>query len=179
MASNNPGGVELETTVTTLNQMRDEKVIGEYAIGGAVAAIFYIEPFTTFDLDVFFITPNPSEGLISLTEIYEYLRAHGYQAEAEAVRIGSWPVQFLPAYNPLVEEAVTAAREVILGQTLTRVMRAEHLVAIMLQTGRLKDYARIGEFLRQKVVDLDELRGVLSRHGLLDKWEEFRSRFGI
>ena len=43
----------LESTLSVLNEMQAVGVLGEYAVGGAVAAFLYIEPGTTFDLDIF------------------------------------------------------------------------------------------------------------------------------
>lgn len=43
-------------------------------------------------------------------------------------------MRFLPVFNPLIEEALDQAIETRFEQTMTRVMSAEHLVAIMLQT---------------------------------------------
>jgi len=54
----------VEKTLRVINRMETDGVIGRYAIGGAVAAIFYIEPFTTYDLDIFFAADIPG-GLIT------------------------------------------------------------------------------------------------------------------
>jgi hypothetical protein len=70
-----------------------------------------------------------------------------------------------------LEEAVKQAKEVRFQRTKTRVMEAEHLVAIMLQTGRLKDPARIAQFMEHEVVDQERLADILARHGLIKKWE--------
>ncbi len=148
-------------------------VVERYAIGGAVAAIFYIEPINTNDLDIFFRVENLSADLTFLSPLYDYLTALGYKAQGEAVNIEGWPVQFLPVFNPLLEEAVEEAREIKFKLTKTRVMQAEHLVAIMLQTGRLKDYARIMQFVEQKVIDDARLSDILGRHDLMKKWKTF------
>ena len=58
-----------------------------------------------------------------------------------------------------------------------RVMTAEHLVAIALQTGRAKDFARILQFVESGVLDSTKLDPILIRHGLLAKWEQFGDRF--
>ena len=42
----------MERTIKVLNQMKSEGVILDYALGGAVAALFYMEPIETHDLDV-------------------------------------------------------------------------------------------------------------------------------
>ena len=43
----------MEAALKVLNEIEREGVITRYAIGGAVGAIFYMEPFLTYDLDVF------------------------------------------------------------------------------------------------------------------------------
>jgi hypothetical protein len=57
------------------------------------------------------------------------------------------------------------------------VLGAEHLVAIALETGRAKDFARIVQFLEQDAVDADKLNQILVRHGLLPKWERFKRKY--
>jgi len=152
--------------------MVKDGVIEQYAIGGAVAAIFYIEPINTNDLDIFFHVKDPSAGLDILAPLYEYLSGLGYKGQREAIDIEGWPVQFLPVFNPLLEEAVEQAKEVRFQRTKTNVMQAEHLVAIMLQTGRLKDQARIAQFMEHEVVDQERLADILTRHGLIEKWKK-------
>jgi len=156
--------------------MVKDGVIEEYAIGGAVAALFYIEPINTNDLDIFFHAKDSDAGLDILSPLYKYLSGLGYKGKAEAIDIEGWPVQFLPIFNPLLEEAVGQAKEVRFQRTTTRVMQAEHLVAIMLQTGRLKDHARIAQFIEHDAVDQKLLTGILRRHGLIKKWELNRKK---
>jgi len=163
----------MEKTLKVLNRMVKDGVIEQYAIGGAVAAIFYIEPINTNDLDIFFHVKDASAGLDILAPLYKYLSDLGYKGREEAVDIEGWPVQFLPVFNPLLEEAVEQAREVRFQRTKTRVMQAEHLVAIMLQTGRLKDHARIAQFIEHEAVEKKRLAGILARHRLNKKWETF------
>jgi len=59
----------------------------------------------------------------------------------------------------------------------TWVLRAEHLVAIALQTGRTKDYARIVQFLEQDAVDANKLNRVLESHGLVSQWDKFKRKY--
>jgi hypothetical protein len=112
-----------------------------------------------------------------LSPIYEYLKKYGYHPEGAMVNIEGWPVQFLPVFKPLIEEAVEQANETVYNQTPVRVMRAEHLVAIMLDTGRPKDYARMARFLEADVLDMDALLDILSLHDLDAKWLENQRRF--
>jgi hypothetical protein len=167
----------VEKTLEIINRMEADGVIGRYAIGGAMAAVFYVEPFATFDLDIFFAA-SVSGGLITMTPVYEYLKTAGYEAEGEAVNIEGWPVQFLPTYNPLVAEAVEQAVEIEFKRTPTRVLSAEHLVAVMLQTGRAKDYARAAKFLEEGVVNVERLTEILTRHDLSDEWRELAGESG-
>ncbi len=169
----------MEQTYKIINQMRQDGIIDRYAVGGAIAAIFYVEPFTTFDLDVFCAFTASGSGLVLLTPIYDYLQERGYQPEKETINIEGWPVQFLPIFNSLIDEAVIEATEFVVGETPVRVMRPEHLVAIMLDTGRAKDYARVDRFLEAAAVNLDNLSEVLARHNLTNKLEDFRSKFKV
>ena len=74
----------------------------------------------TFDLDVFVVLPKLGAGLLSLSPIYEALRRRGYGEEKDTVLIEGIPVQFLPAYNSLIEEALAQARETDYEGALTR-----------------------------------------------------------
>lgn len=140
-----------------------------------MGATFYVEPLLTFDLYVFVELPQTGTGLVSMTLLYETLRMQGYQPEAECVNIEGVPVQFLPIYNPLVEEAVVEARETLYEQTPMRVMRVEHLIALCLQTGREKDHQRVRVFREQAEIDVGYLAGVLARHHLEMQWKQWTS----
>jgi hypothetical protein len=89
------------------------------------------------------------------------------------VPIEGVPVQFLPAYNALLEEALHEARDTMYEGTPTRVLRAEYLVAICVQTGRDKDRQRARLLYEQATLDLDYLANVLTRLGLEGKWKEW------
>ncbi len=167
----------MEKTLKVINRMKADGVIDDYAIGGAVAAIFYVEPFDTFDLDIFFAVKSPPHELAVLAPLYEYLATRGYTEDREYVQVEGWPVQFLPIYSPLIAEAVQAAMEIKFKRTPTRVMRAEHLAAIMLETGRPKDYARLSQFLEAGVLDAVALADVLARYGLSKKWQAFLRKY--
>jgi hypothetical protein len=159
-------------TFQTINQMRSDGIIGEYAIGGAVGATFYLEPAATQDIDVFISFQQPGL-LITLSPLYEYLTGRGARVEQEYIVIGDWPVQFLPTADALDEEAIAQAIDTDVDGTLVRVMTAEHLVAIALRTGRGKDKIRVGQFIESGALDAKRLDDILQRHGLLAKWERF------
>ena len=56
-------------------------------------------------------------------------------------------------------------------------MRPEHLVAICLETGRIKDYERIAKFVEQEALDSGALKRIFADHGLLEKWGRFMQRY--
>jgi hypothetical protein len=168
----------VKETLTIINQMQADGVIGKYAIGGAVGATMYLEPAATLDVDIFVTIPtSPGSSLISLTPIYDYLRAHGGTVEHEHINIGGWPVQFLPPGDELEREAVSEAAETNVEGVPTWVMPAEHLVAIALRTGRPKDYIRVLQFIEQDAVDREKLHAILEHHGLTSKWRRFQRRY--
>ena len=158
-------------TLEILNDVETEGVFSRYAIGGAMAATFYTEPVLTFDLDVFILLPSESGGsVISLDALYGALRKRGYNEEGETVSIEGVPVQFLPAYNALIEEALEQAREIDYEGVPTRVVKAEYLIAICLQTGRAKDRARVAMLREQAELDGALFADVRKRHHLEKKW---------
>lgn len=168
----------MKNVFTTLNEMQADGVIGGYAVGGAVGATFYLEPVATLDIDVFVhFTASGGNLLITLTPLYAYLQAKGYEAWGEYILIGDWPVQFLPPPGPLEEEAVSRAVHTEVDGVPLRVMTAEHLVAIALATGRAKDNARLLQFIEAGALDAAKLDDILTRHHLLEKWENFGKRF--
>ncbi len=159
--------------------MLTDGVIGSYAVGGAVGATFYLEPVATLDVDIFVHLSPSSAGsaLLALTPVYEYLLPRGFSAEGEYIRIGAWPVQFLPPAGPLEDEAIAGARTVAVEEIPVRVMTAEHLVALALSTGRAKDFSRILQFIEAGALDTAVLDDIFARHGLLPKWEQFGRRY--
>jgi len=170
--------VSLKHTLEIINQMQADGIIGKYAIAGAVGATFYLEPSATEDIDVFVLLPTtPGSSLLSLAPINEYLKARGCKDEGERILVGDWLVQFLPAHGALEREALDEAVATQVEGVPTYVPTAEHLVALALQTGRAKDYARIVQFLEQDAVDADKLNRVLMRHGLVPKWEKFERKY--
>ena len=162
----------MKRTLEVLNELERGGVLDRYAIGGAMGATFYVEPLLTFDLDIFVVLPQ-SGNLLSLALLYDGLRARGYAEEGECVLIEGVPVQFLPAYNLLLEEALAEAREISYEEVPTRVVRAEHLIAICLHTGRDKDRDRVRILREQAELDMIYLAGILRRHSLEGKWQQW------
>jgi hypothetical protein len=157
----------MEKALIVIEEITRLGIIKSYAIGGGIAATYYIEPVLTYDLDVFFIPVK--EGLDELAPIYEFARNRGYSEEAEAILIEGFPVQFIPAYNDLVREAVAEALVTRYHNVQVRILRAEYLTAIALQTGRVKDNERVVRLLESETVDKDVLSRIVEKYGLTDR----------
>lgn len=73
-------------------------MIEDYAIGGAVAAIYCLEPFDTADLAVF--VRERRAGLMILAPVYYYPTGRGYEAKSKSIHIEGLSVEFLHIFNP-------------------------------------------------------------------------------
>ena len=107
--------------------------IADYAIAGAIAQTFWDEAIPTFDLDVLVLLGPRESVLVSLEPIYQWAKQRGYSKEAEHVVISGVPVQFLPAFNELAEEAVVNAKILPFNGLPMRVVAPEYLIALWLQ----------------------------------------------
>lgn len=166
----------MKDTLIEINALTESGIIGQSAIGGAMGATFYLEPISTYDLDIFVLFETPPL-ILTLTPIYDFLTARGHEPEGDAIKICDWPVQFLPAESPLLKEAVEQAETVDFEGVPTRVMKAEHLMAIALQTGRGKDFARLLTFVESGIVNETVLDDILNRHALTDAWTKFERNY--
>ena len=147
-----------------------EGIIERYAIGGAVGATFYIEPSAIQDVDVFVVFNQP---ILSLAPIYAYFTARGAVVQDEHLTIADWPVQFLPSTTPLVEDALAHAVGMSVDGQSVAVLSQEHLAAIALETGRMKDKIRLAQFLESPTFDRARFQTFTERFGLTDKWMRF------
>lgn len=159
-----------------LNEMRDAGVIRNYALFGAVAQMRYTEPVATLDADVLIAVPSP-DRLDTLAEVYSFCAKKGFRPDGEAIRVGTWPVQFVPAFNPLTVEAMERADVADFEGVPLRVVRADHLAAIALSTGRAKDFTRILALLETGSVTAQQVAALAARHDLGEAWQRFTSRF--
>ncbi len=156
--------------------MRSSGVITDYALFGAAAQMRYTEPVATLDADILVDLPE-RHRLDALTPIYEFCARKGFHPEGEAVRVGAWPVQFIPAYNTLVREAMQRADTADFEGIPFRVVRADYLAVIALSVGRHKDLIRILALLESGSVSRAGIAGLADEHGLKDKWQRFVERF--
>jgi len=166
----------MEKVAKLLEEMKASGVIQDYALFGAVAQMRYTEPVATLDADVLFVLRNEA-GLDALSPIYSFCRKHGHFPEGEAIRVGNWPVQFIPAFSPLTEEAVREAEAGEIAGFSIRVVKAIHLAVIALSVGRSKDHLRILSLIEAGAVQEEALRELAARHNLTSQWSVFKKRF--
>ena len=165
MAINEPSShLPLADVLRAANGLVAAGLIEDWALGGALAAIYYVEPFTTYDADIFFI-PKDKGLAAGIPAIYAHLQAQGWQVEAGHLLVHGFPVQFLAA-SGLTGEAVREAERIDYEGVPARIFRAEHLVAIAASVGRAKDKARIEQLCQQADLDKTYLAEVLQRHKL-------------
>jgi hypothetical protein len=157
--------------------MRDEQVFASYAVGGGIAALFYIEPIATFDLDVFVLLSSNTSAIVSLSSIYSWLEKHGYKPDKEQIIIEGVPVQFIPIYNDLVKNAIRDSVQKEYRTTSISVIRAEYLMAIMIQTYRPKDRDRLMKFIDEADIDDKLLSSILEKHNLKNAFAEFKRKY--
>lgn len=170
--------MNIKEVIAVINKMQADGVIERYAVGGAVAATFYLEPVATLDIDIFVtFKSGPDSLIVSPQGIYDYLTARGCSIEREYIVVAGTPVQFLPPGSPLVEEALSEAVDKDIDGLPVRVFTAEHLAAVALQTGRAKDKSRLVQFIEEGALDRLRFRQILARHNLGERWRQFERQF--
>jgi hypothetical protein len=166
----------MKAVATLLNDMVQAGVIANYAVFGAVAQMRYTEAVVTLDADILVAVPQP-EVLDVLTPIYTFCRKRGYLPEGEAIRVGDWPVQFIPAFSPLTEAAMRDAETGDIDGVPLRVVRADYLAVIALSVGRAKDMARVVALREAGAAPDAAIEELAARHGLSSAWKTFQERF--
>ena len=159
-----PSAIPLAAVLRAANELVAAGLIEDYALGGALAAIYYTEPVTTYDADIIFITKDKTLGA-GIPAIYEHLQSKGWRIEREHLLIKDFPAQFLAA-SGLTEEAVRNAKRIEYEGVPAKVFRPEYIIAIAASVGRYKDFARIEQMLDQVKIDKLLLDDILRRYNL-------------
>ena len=159
-----------------LNDLQSSGLVQGYALFGAMAQMRYTEAVATLDADVLVAVAQP-DRLDALGDIYAFCAARGHTPEGEAIRIGAWPVQFVPVFSPLTREAMEQAETADFDGVPLRVVGAAHLAVIALSVGRAKDAARVLALLESGSVNRQAIGALATRHGLAGAWERFEARF--
>lgn len=172
--------MKIETALQVMEELVAEGVLESYAIGGAVAATYFLEPISTQDIDVFVRLPiGPGRSILDPSPIFGFLAQRGYGMEGEYALIEGWPVQFLAPPGALGDEALDQAMSVEADGVSIRIVGAEHLAAIALATGRPKDKARLLAFLEHPGFDRPGFEAIIERHGLHGTWSRFMQEFEL
>lgn len=166
----------MEQVAELLNEMVREGIISDYAVFGAVAQMRYTDAVATFDADILVALPETG-GLDLLRPIYAFCEERGYHPEGDAVLVGDWPVQFIPAFSALTEEAMRTAETGDLEGVSLRVVRADYLAVIALSVGRAKDLARIVALRESGAVDDATVGRLAAEHDLSDAHARFMECF--
>jgi len=171
--------MNIAAVLQTLEDLIAEGVLDSYAVGGAVAATYFLEPISTQDVDVFVRMPSAGKAIVDPTPIFAFLAKRGYAMDGEYVMIEGWPVQFLAPPGELGEEALDQAQLVEADGVPVRIVGAEHLAAIALATGRAKDKARLLMFLEDPGFDRTGFQEIVRRHRLEERWAKFVQEFKV
>lgn len=113
----------MEEIIRTLNRLRDEGILLDWALGGGMATLFYTEPFLTDDVDVFSVLPDMPGRLDILGSLFQRLQEMGYSLDGLYVRIGGTSVQFLIPPSALEAEALKNANQLVFGDVPLKVFR--------------------------------------------------------
>ncbi len=166
----------MKTLTQLVNNMKEDGIIKNYAVFGAVAQMRYTETVVTMDADILIEVDDPNR-LDVLSPVYEYCKNKGFKPEGEAIRVGEWPAQFIPAFDRLTKDAMNDADVTDLDGIAIRVVKASYLAVIALSVGRVKDFMRILALIESKSVSEKEIQGLAQKYSLTDQWVRFKKRF--
>ncbi|MEW6096960.1 MAG: hypothetical protein AB1567_10645 [bacterium] len=168
----------MRKTLEVINELKDKGLIKDYAIGGAIGALRWTQPFFTEDLDIFIICEKESKEkeLIILTPIYEYLKKKGYPWKGHWIVIEGVPVDIFPA-DELEKTAIEEAQETEYEGIKTKVIGPEYLIALFLRVFRDKDIRKTELMLEEATVNKEKLDKILNKYGLTEKFTNFREKY--
>jgi len=151
--------LSFQGVLTTLNSVKEEGVIEDYAIAGAYAVIYYFEPFFTSDIDIIVLLGSQDD----FYKLNQYFDERDYKREGIYIRMDGKDVQFFAGYGgDLYEEAVRHANNMTVEGIPSKVVSREYLIALLLKSNRPKDKIRILELLPQ--TNTDTLNEILRKH---------------
>ncbi len=147
-----------EKVIKRLNRLKETGVIKDYAIGGAHAVAYYLEPVKTFDFDIFILIES-DQGFY---DFRSYIRKSGFKMSGTHVMIDDTPVHFLPgSMDPFINESVRRAKRIRVRGIPTKVLSVEYLIASFLISFRLKDKMVIPDLL--ELADMERLEIIIER----------------
>lgn len=153
-----------------LNQLKRERVINDWALIGSVAAMHYIGPMNTIDVDVVLVVDSDEEWITARNRTRQ--RFNG-TLSGRFIVIENIIFDILTAdLNPIYGEAVKEAKTVRADGVRVRISPPEHLIIMSLIAFRPeKDWGRIVALLAY--ADEGKLTKLLERY---DDAEEVLTR---
>ncbi len=92
-----------EKVIKRLNRFKKTRVIKDYAIGGAHAVAYYLEPVKTLGLEFFVFAESDQDFCI----FRAYIKKAGFRIRGTHAIINDMPVHFLPgSLHPFINEAL-------------------------------------------------------------------------
>lgn len=161
--------------IELIDEMLKAQLLRTYAVFGALAQMRYTEAVVTMDADILIGVEDDSIAVLS--PIYAFCKDRGYFPEGEAIRVGAWPVQFIPAFDDLSTDAMEYAEQADVDGLRARVVRADYLAVMALKVGRAKDRLRILALLESAAVKTEEIANLANQYKLTDKWVKFQEQF--
>jgi hypothetical protein len=154
----------LAAVFAACNKLVEEGIIQDYALGGGLGALYYTEPFLTYDADIFY-EPMVLDLNAGIPAIFQRLKLMGHAMINDRIAIKGLPTQFLTAHG-LTQEALKAADPVNLDGVPGKIFRPEYLAAIAMQVNRTKDKLKAELLLDQSGLDTAKLDTILRKHGI-------------
>ncbi len=147
-----------EEVIKRLNRLKERRVLKDYAIGGAHALAYYLEPVKTIDLDIFVLIESDQD----FYNFRSYLQNAGFKFKGTQVIMDGLPVHFLPgSLHPFINEAVKKAKRIRVRGIPTKILNVEYLIISLLMAFRLKDKMVIPDLL--ELVDMKRLNELIER----------------
>lgn len=148
-----------ESVIRKLNRLKQAGVIKDYAIGGAHAVAYYLEPVKTLDFDIFILIESDQD----FYDFRSYIRKSGLKMSGTHVVIDNTPVHFLPgSMDPFINEAVRRSKKIRIGGIHTKVLSVEYLILSLLISFRLKDKMVIPDLFES--ADEERLMEIIERY---------------
>lgn len=149
----------ISDVIRTLNRLKRKGALRDYALMGGVAALNYMQPMFTEDVDINVLVDTDEEFF---DIVFPAVTAVADRVEGMHHVISGTPVQLFPSttkplYRDAVEEAVVAK----VGRLKTKVVSLEHLLMMFLEAFRPKDKIRITALL--ETADQHKLQELLKR----------------
>lgn len=137
---------DLPNVLAELNDLVKLGIIGDYAIGGGYAVIYYGIPYTTFDLDVLVVLGSDED----FQRLYRHYRQKGNRIKDVYIYIADMPVHFLPNYiSPLYNNAIKEAKQIEVSGVPSKIVKVEYLIALLLTVLRPKDKIHINQLIKR------------------------------